>query len=268
MANVGKRIWNLNISCNDAITIAIDFLIRLRAQNVLTEKKVKLYKAYIVEGHHDLGVAHGITQYFKFSKTDNHEMDTIRDEAARLLTTVIKAHFFNYENALVIHEPYLFAIPDVSSSRKNIYGIIYKLDNNLSIVVGSEDLAKVSSAQIFLGEFPVCLQKNSFKWFDRSHWKKMKAEESPFFKIGTQAKPEDYDKIDKVTLPKDFIYGTLLDLPFELKDTMKPTGIRWAKGLKKWYIPTGMDPLGILEYLDFQKEELKYKIANQQSAKK
>lgn len=180
MANTGKRIWNPNISCNDAITIAINFLVRMRDKNVLVDKPVKLYKAYIIEGHHNLGVAREISSIFKFSNRDNPEMDIIRDEAARLLVISIKAHYFCFEQAKVAHEPYIFSIPDVSNLRRNIYGIIYKLDNNHSIVIGSEDLAKISEAKPTIGEFPVCLQRNSFKWFDRSHWKILKQEGANF----------------------------------------------------------------------------------------
>lgn len=258
MSSIAKREWNPRISLDEALSCALGWLIRGRQKNVLASQAPTLYIAYVVDEAPFLGLMRDLTSLFRYSSKDDPEMDRARDQALRLLSVAMKAHYFLGRDSLIRHEPYLFCLPDISAPASPHYGLAYKLESRpaQTIIVSTCDLGLVSSQKPGAFRFPVVLTKNSYRWFDKKHWVALGKEADVFERI---MKPwlakKEQDVIEKWTDPSSFEFGTLLDVPYELKDHMKPTGIKWAEGLKKWYLPLGFDVEPVQEYQHWLEQE-------------
>lgn len=254
---VSKREWNPRISLEEGASCSLQWLIRARQKNVIAPLPPTLYTAYALDEAPPIGFMRDLSGLFRYSSKDDPDTDRARDLALRLLSVATKAHFFLARDALVRHEPYLFPIPDISRPSDPQYGLVYRLDGRpiQAIVVASCDIGLVSSLRSAALRFPVVLTKNSYRWFDLKHWASL-AEEGNLLERAMKpwiAKKES-DIVEKWTNPNDFPFGTILDIPFEIKEYAKPAGIRWADGLKKWYLPKGFDSEPVIEYARWLEE--------------
>lgn len=258
MSSLAKREWNPRISLDESLGCSLNWLIRARQKNVLSNLPPTLYTAYVVDDAPHLGFMRDLSSVFRYSSKDDPEMDRVRDQALRLLAVAQKAHFFLGKDALVRHEPYIFSLPDISQPSSCHYGLVYKLESRPSqtVMVSTVDLGLVSTLKPTAFRFPVVLTKNSYGWFDKKHWQTLAAEADVFERI---MKPwvakQELNIIEKWTDEREFPFGTFLDIPFELKDYMKPTGARWADALRKWYLPRGFDVQPVQEYLRWMESE-------------
>ncbi len=255
--SIPKRDWNPRISLDEGLACAIQWLVRARQKNVLSPLPPTLYMAYILDEAPSVGFMRDLSSLFRYSAKDDPDMDRSRDQALRLLAVAAKAHFFLARDALIRHEPYFFSLPDVSSPGNPHCGIVYRLEGRQAqaIVVATCDLGLASSHKPAAFRFPVVLTKNSFRWFDKKHWASL-SEEADL--LERSMKPwiakKEHDIVEKWDNPKDFPFGTLLDIPFDIKEYAKPTGIRWADALKKWYLPKGFDVEPVIEYAKWLEE--------------
>ncbi len=256
-----KKEWNPRITFDEALSCSINWLMRARQKNVLAPQEPTLYVAYIVDEAPFLGFMKDLTSLFKYSTKDDPETDRARDQALRLLSVAVKAHFFLAKDNLVRHEPYLFTFPDVSHPALPHYGLVYKLETRPSqcVIVASADIGLASSLKPNVFKFPVVLTKNSYKWFDKKHWQELAKEVDMYEQIMRPwlAKKES-DIAERWKDLQTFNFGTTFDIPYELKEHMKPTGIRWADGIKKWYLPKGFDIEPVNEYLNWLTQEYQH----------
>lgn len=252
-----KKEWNPRISLDEGISCSIQWLMRARQKNVLSPLPPTLYMAYVLDEAPSVGLMRDLSSLFRYSSKDDPDTDRARDQALRLLSVATKAHFFLAKDALVRHEPYFFSIPDISRPADPHHGLIYRLEGRSAqaIVVASFDLGLASAHRPTAFRFPVVLTKNSYRWFDKKHWASL-ADEADI--LERSMKPwiakKEHDIVEKWDNPKDFPFGTLLDIPFEIKEYAKPSGIRWADGLKKWYLPKGFDVDPVIEYAKWLEE--------------
>lgn len=253
-----KKEWNPRITMDEALSCSVNWLIRARQKNVLAPQDPTLYIAYIVDETPFLGFMQDLTSLFRYSSKDDPETDRARDQALRLLAVCVKAQFFLAKDSLVRHEPYLFSLPDISHPSMPHYGLVYKLETRPSqcVIVSTTDIGICSNLKPNVFKFPVVLTKNSYKWFDKKHWNELAKEVDLYERIMKPwiAKKES-DVAEHWIDPSTFEFGTILDVPYELKEHMKPTGIRWADGLKKWYLPRGFDIEPVKEYLHWLQQE-------------
>ena len=254
MATNTKKEWNPRITIDEALSCSVNWLVRARQKNVLALQHPTLYVAYVVEETPFLGFMQDLSSLFRYSSKDDPETDRARDQALRLLAICAKAHFFIARDALVRHEPYFFSFPDIAHPSMPHYGLVYKMETRPAqcIVVSTADLGLASSLKPNVFKFPVVLTKNSYRWFDKKHWNELLKEVDMYEHIMKPwlAKKES-DIAERWTDPSTFNFGTLLDVPFELKEHMKPTGVKWADGVKKWYLPRGYDIEPVREYLNW-----------------
>ena len=102
MSGSSKRLWSPNLSFEDVRKLVLNFLIRCRDKNILTNKPVTLYKVYKFEQQWPVNGMTEISHYLRFSKNDTPDIDRTRDVLVRLLSVVLKSHFFIEENAIGI----------------------------------------------------------------------------------------------------------------------------------------------------------------------
>lgn len=248
---LAKREWNPRISLDEALACSVGWLVRARQKNVLSNLPPTLYTAYVVDDAPHLGLMRDLSSLFRYSAKDDPEIDRARDQALRLLSVALKAHFFLNREALARHEPYLFSLPDLSNPASCHYGLVYRLEGRPSqtIVVATCDLGLSSTLRPSAFKFPVALTKNSFKWFDKKHWAELAKEANLLERL---MKPwiakQELNVIEKWTDEANFPFGAIIDVPYDLKDHLKPTGIKWADTLKKWYLPLGFDVDSVREY--------------------
>lgn len=258
MSSLAKREWNPRISLDEALSCSLGWLLRARQKNVLSNLPPTLYAAYVVDDAPHLGFMRDLSSLFRYSAKDDPETDRARDQALRLLSVALKAHFFLGRDSLARHEPYLFSLPDLSSAGSCHYGLVYRLEGRPSqtILVSTCDLGMVSTLRPTNFRFPVVLTKNSFKWFDKKHWTELGKEADVFERIMKPwAARQELNVIEKWTDANDFPFGTFIEVPYELKDFIKPSGVRWADALKKWYLPRGFDVEPVREYVRWVESE-------------
>lgn len=260
MSSLAKREWNPRISLDEALSCSLSWLVRARQKNVLSQLPPTLYMAYVVDDAPYLGFMRDLSSLFRYSSKDDPETDRARDQALRLLSVALKAHFFLGRDSLSRHEPYLFSLPDISNPTSCHYGLVYRLDGRPSqtIIVATCDLGAVSTLRPTTFKFPVVLTKNSFKWFDKKHWIELGKDADVFERVMKPwAAKQELNIIEKWTDEKDFPFGTFLDIPYDIKDHIKPTGARWADALRKWYLPRGFDLDPVREYIRWVEAEHK-----------
>ena len=260
MSSLSKREWNPRISLDEALSCSLGWLIRARQKNVLSNLPPTLYTAYVVDDAPHLGFMRDLSSLFRYSAKDDPELDRARDHALRLLSVALKAHFFLGKDSIARHEPYLFSLPDISNPSSCHYGLVYRLEGRPSqtIIVATCDLGIVSTLKPNSFKFPVVLTKNSFKWFDKKHWIELAKEADVFERV---MKPwvakQELNIIEKWTDDSDFPFGTFIEVSYDIKDYVKPTGVRWADALKKWYLPRGFDVEPVKEYVRWVESEYK-----------
>lgn len=255
MQNLSKRQWGHHLSVKQSADIMIEWCIRAREKNILRKKPPTIFFSYIVEDNPQLQYMQNISSIFRYSQKDMPQTDNARDVLLRILSVALKTHFFIFPEDFISHEPYFFTIPSLDSPN-NIYGIIYQLEKeNKSIIVCEKNLLNLFDKTKTIYEFPAVVIEDSFKWFSLKNWFKIKQNSLPnnLEKKQSAKKEAQYaqDAKTKEELEKN---ATILDIPFEIKDFIKPLGIEWSKNLKTWYLPKGFDIDSVLEYIEYMKK--------------
>jgi hypothetical protein len=259
MQNLAKRQWGASLTIKESADMMINWCIRAREKNILRKKPPQIYYAYIIEDTPPLQYFHSISSAFKYSQKDVPYIDQSRDTLLRCLSVALKAHYFIFPNNSVAHEPYFFVFPTLSAPATTSYGLIYKIEKeDKSIVVCERELNVLFPKSKVVFEFPVIVIEDSFKWFHMKNWSKIKQHaniedraEKPWLnkKLIQDAK----DASTKAELEQ---YATLLDVPYDIKDAIKPLGIEWSTKVKTWYLPKGFDVDSVNEYIEYMKKEL------------
>lgn len=285
MQNLSKRQWSPNLSLKDAIDLSIDLSIRCRQKNVFASDPAKLYYGFVVADSPDLSYFHSMSQLYKFSQKDTPYNDYARDKVLRMLSVAVKCHFFLFPQEKIAHEPYFFAIPDLSAPSKTFFGLVYKLSSqDKAIIVCERDLRKLpifkfekieqpapKSAIVkaepvlnILYEFPTVVPEDNFKWFHYKKWYKLKEEHNLAFGNKEKNQPSlsnkntifnelktlaNVDALDKK--------ASIINVPYDLKDQMMECGCMWHPTLKVWYLPKGYDYDCVSQYLNHLKTLIK-----------
>lgn len=261
MSGSSKRLWSPNLSFEDVRKLVLNFLIRCRDKNILTNKPVTLYKVYKFEQQWPVNGMTEISHYLRFSKNDTPDIDRTRDVLVRLLSVVLKSHFFIDENAIVRNEPYVFMVPDLSKPGSLQYGLVYQIEANnkvYNIIVAEWDLNLSNSTFIKTlnnNEQSIILSENSFKWLEVKKWREYKnqitSNYSPYVSKDNNEKKNFYQAVNKIKDKSDFNFGTIINYNAGMKDFISYSGCEWAFGIKSWFIPNGLDVISIKEYLDY-----------------
>lgn len=260
MQNLAKKTWGARLSVKSAVDVAVDWIIKARQKNILSDSNPELYYSYVLEDSPTLSYFQNVGQMFKYSQKDTPDVDVARVQLLKLLSVALKTHFFLFEDDYVSHEPYFFAFPDLSSPQKVVLGMYYKIEkDDKVIVVCNKDLRSLFEDQKILYYFPVVLIRDSFKWYHLKMWGRIKDKNlqdkgSKPWQLLNKDKP---DFLFAKTLEELSEKAVVLDVPIELKDKMKPTGVLWAPNLKKWCLPHGYDVDAVVEYLNYLKKEIK-----------
>ena len=284
MQNLARRQWGANLTLKEGIEQAIDWLNRARQKNIISKKKSTIYHAYLIKQIPNTENYRPISGYFRYSAKDTPQTDRARDELLRLMSVSMKAHFFLADKEKILHEPYVSAIPNLNGPY-DLFLLIYPLSNDQAIISSEIDFKKLEINNEIITDFSVALTGDSFKWFWLKDWyslknnadnlklKEQKEQEiiekpvspenkKPNINIKQETNKEKTAKNKKFfnpnTLQELQEIGTVVDVPWEFKDKLKPLGIEWAPQLKTWYLPHGYDLDSVLEFL----EELKKKKPN------
>jgi Domain of unknown function (DUF5710) len=253
MQNLAKRHWGQQLNVKEAADIIIDWCVRARDKNVLRKKPPTLFYAYIVEDTPPLQYLNNISPIFKYSQKDIPYVDQTRDTLLRCLSVALKAHFFLFQNEKVAHEPYFYSIPSLTEPNKTIHGLVYKIDKeDKSIIVCEKDLSLLFENNKIVYEFHTVVIEDSFKWFSLKNWYKIKQEsniaeslEKPWINKKNMQLAQDAKSIEELK-----VVATPIDVPYEIKDFIKPLGIEWSKHNKTWYLPKGFDVDSVVEYIE------------------
>lgn len=260
MQNLAKRQWRPSLSLKESADIMIDWCVKARDKNVLRKKPPQVFYAYVLEDFIPLLYMYNIGAAFKYSQKDMPYQDVAKDILLRELSVALKAHFFLFEKSNLAHEPYFFTFPSFDDPNASVFGVIYPIEKeNKTIVVCERDIVKLFEKQKVVFEFPVVVIEDSFKWYHMKNWSKIKytnqLEGNIDFSRDLKKKTlEAKDVSNKADLEK---LATIIDVPYELKDFIKPLGIEWNTKLKTWFMLKGFDSDSVNEYIHYLKKEHK-----------
>lgn len=260
MQNLAKRQWRPSLSLKESADIMIDWCIKARDKNVLRKKAPQIFYAYILEDFIPLMYMSNISVAFKYSQKDMPYQDVAKDILLRELSIGLKAHFFLFEKSNLAHEPYFFTLPSFDDPNTSIFGLIYPIEKeNKTIVVCEKDILKLFEKQKVIFEFPAVVIEDSFKWYHMKNWSKIKSENKL---EGNLSSSNELKK--KIIEAKEVTHkeelekiATIIDVPYELKDLIKPLGIEWNTKIKTWFMLKGFDVESVNEYIHYLKKEHK-----------
>ncbi len=252
MQTIGKKDWVDNLTFKEAHDLVISWIIKLRQKNVLSKTDPKIIYNYVLEGINPYFPFYSnISQVFKFSQKDNQNINIIRNKVLHVIAGSLKSHFVFFEKQEITYEPQVFIIPNVNNMSEPLVGICYQLKNN-KYIISSEVPLNFDDSKV-LNQYNVVLGVDSFKWFHLKLWSKNRDEiESfdSFFKKEKISHAKNLEELNKV--------GTVINVPVDLKDLIKPTGISWNPILKTWYVPKGYDMSTINELLESLIQKVKH----------
>lgn len=261
MSGRGKRLWAPRLGFDEAYKEVLDFLKNCQKHNLVggSTGVPILYQVYQVD---TLWPTEGLvdaSSVLRFGFDRSPVADQAKQAMARLLSVVVKAHFFLAPQAIVLHEPYLFVMPDLGQPGQRRYGLVYPLEHDgrmVSLVVAEWDLAMASSRHHKPApgkKFPVVLPADPMRWVPLKHWRALKdtAGQQPWFDTGAgnarnRLLREMRQHADTATFP----YGHLLRYPKDLNDDVKAVGALWAPGIRQWFLPNGWDVKAVTDHLD------------------
>lgn len=262
MSGRGKRLWAPRLGFDEAYREVLDFLKNCHKHNLTAATSgtmAALYHVYKVDSTWPVEGLIDASSVLRFGFDRNPTGDQAKQAMARLLSVVTKAHFFLTPEAIVVHEPYLFVMPDLGQPGLRRYGLVYPLEHQgrlSTLVVAEWDLAMSASRQIKLPagqRFPVVLPADPFQWLALKHWRSLKEEagQLPWFDTGTGgARAKLMEQVRLHTDLSTFSFGHPLMYPKELNDDMRAVGALWSPGIRRWFLPRGWDIKAVTEYLD------------------
>lgn len=260
MQNLAKRQWRPSLSLKESADIMIDWCIKARDKNVLRKKPPQIFYAYVLEDFIPLMYMYNISAAFKYSQKDMPYQDVAKDVLLRELSIALKAHFFLFEKSNLAHEPYFFTLPSFDDPNTSVFGVIYPIEKeNKTIVVCEKDILKLFEKQKVIFEFPAVVIEDSFKWYHMKNWGRIKAANQLEGSLASS-----YDLKKKVLEAKEVStkeelekIATIIDVPYEIKDLIKPLGIEWNTKIKTWFMLKGFDVDSVNEYIHYLKKEYK-----------
>lgn len=263
MQNLAKRQWRPSLSLKESADIMIDWCIKARDKNVLRKKPPQIFYAYVLEDFIPLMYMYNISAAFKYSQKDMPYQDVAKDVLLRELSIALKAHFFLFEKSNLAHEPYFFTLPSFDDPNTSVFGVIYPIEKeNKTIVVCEKDILKLFEKQKVIFEFPAVVIEDSFKWYHMKNWGRIKAANQLEGSLASS-----YDLKKKVLEAKEVStkeelekIATIIDVPYEIKDLIKPLGIEWNTKIKTWFMLKGFDVDSVNEYIHYLKKEHKIEI--------
>jgi hypothetical protein len=257
MQNLAKRQWGHSLSIKESADIMIEWCVRAREKNVLRKKPPQIFYGYVLEDMPLLNYFQNVSSVFKYSQKDVPYVDQVRDSLLRCLSVALKAHYFLFQFEKVAHEPYFFSIPNLLDPSQTIVGLLYKIEKEDKVILVCE---KQLSGMFYserdklkiLYEFPAVVIEDSFKWFSMKSWGKYKQEALALDPDG--GKPWLNKKLImdiKYANSKEFLEQIAhpVDVPYEIKEDIKPLGIIWAEKLNTWCLPKGFDVESVNEYI-------------------
>lgn len=274
MQNLSKRQWGNQLTVKSVAEIMIDWCIKAHAKNVLRKKPPQIFSCYVVKDTPPLQFMNTIGSVFKYSQKDMPYIDQARDSLLRCLSVALKAHFFLFPQDEVCHEPYFFTLPNLQNPSQTTFGLVYKLTkDDKSIIVCEKDLAEMfqstnaslpnNSRDInVVYEFPVVITSDRFSWFGLKAWKVIKDSASMDDRTPAPWLDKNYLNKAKMSANKEELakHATILEIPYAIKDAIKPLGVEWCKGAQTWFLPKGFDVDAVNTYIEYVKHE--FKIAN------
>ena len=108
-----------------------------------------------------------------------------------------------------------------------------------------------------LFEFPTVVIEDSFRWYHLKNWYKVKQQANMEDDNGKPWQNKTISQLAKdapnaTELQK---YATILEVPYEIKDSIKTLGVEWSAKVKTWYLPKGFDVESVKEFIDYTKKE-------------
>lgn len=263
MQNLAKRQWRPSLSLKESADIMIDWCIKARDKNVLRKKPPQIFYAYVLEDFIPLMYMYNISTAFKYSQKDMPYQDMAKDILLRELSIALKAHFFLFEKNNLAHEPYFFTFPSFDDSKTTIFGLIYPIEKeNKTIVVCEKDILKLFDKQKVVFEFPAVVIEDSFKWYHMKNWSKIKSNNQLDGNLDSSNELKKKIQEAKEVSTKEELekVASMIEVPYEIKDLIKPLGIEWNSKIKTWFMLKGFDIDSVNEYIYFLKKE--HKIEN------
>lgn len=270
--NLAKRQWGGQLSVKGAAEILIEWCKKAQAKNVLRKKDPQIFYCYIVKDTPPLQFMGSVGNVFKYGQKDLPYMDVSRDALLRCLSVALKAHFFLFPNEEVEHEPYFFTLPNLHNPSLTSFGIVYKISrDDKSIIVCEKDLSLMFNNSIpglppmnaqgnlsdlnIVYEFPVVVNSNSYNWFRLRKWQEVKNTAGIQDKNNKPWLDKSYLATAKAAKTKEELshLATIVDVPYHIKDAIKPLGIEWCKGAQTWFLPHGFDVDSVVEYIEYIK---------------
>jgi hypothetical protein len=258
MQNLAKRQWRPSLSIKESADIMIEWCIKARDKNVLRKKPPQIFYAYVVEDMIPLQYMYNISVAFKYSQKDVPYLDSAKDILLRELSVALKAHFFLFQDSKIAHEPYFFTMPSFGEAGATIFGLLYHIEKeNKTIVVCEKNISSLFEKSNILLEFPAVVIEDSFKWYHMKNWSKIKIANGLEGKLesNTSLKKKINEAKELSTREELEKLGSILDVPYEIKELIKPLGIEWNNKVKCWFLPKGFDIDSVIDYIAYVKRE-------------
>jgi hypothetical protein len=272
MQNLSKRQWGGQLSVKGAAEILIDWSKKATAKNVLRKKNPQIFNCYIVKDTPPLQFLQSVGNVFKYTQKDLPYVDQARDSLLRCLSVALKAHYFLFPFDEVAYEPYFFTLPNLINPSMTSFGIVYKMSkDDKSIIVCEKDLSLMFNNEIaglpplnnkgqntdvnIIYNFPVVISNNQYQWFNLKSWYLIKENAGMLDNNNPPWLDKNYLQMAKNARTKEELsqYATIVDVPYNIKDAIKPLGIEWCKGAQTWFLPRGFDVNSVVEYIDYIK---------------
>jgi hypothetical protein len=253
-----KKNWNSNLDIFEIKSILDNYLNRSKSKGIVIKEDLKLYQPYILNHYWITNGYTEISQFFKFSKNDLPEMNIAREIILKLMSVCLTTHIYLRPNAQIKYEPYIFKIPSMDNLGMFDYGIVYTLEENnktYSIIVSEWDFANCSNNKNFQpwNKFPVIQGSDLFNIDKLIKLRDM--DSAKYFKINDWKSYNLYkNEISEIEDKKLFNFGKVLSFDPALKEFYSSIGCVWAKGIKSWFIPKGLDFIKIDQFLKIKKD--------------
>lgn len=261
MQTLAKRQWRPSLSLKESADVMIDLCIKAREKNVLRKKPPQIFFSYVMEDFTPIMFMQNISVAFKYSQKDMPFQDIAKDILLRELSVALKTHFFLFENYNLAHEPYFFTIPSFDDSNTSIFGLIYPIEKeNKTIIVCDKDLMKLFDKQFdkskIIYEFPAVVIEDSFKWYHMKNWYKIKIANKLECNLNfsNELKKKTIEAKEATTKEELENLASIIDVPYEIKDLVKPLGIEWNNKVKSWFMLKGFDVESVNEFISYVKK--------------
>lgn len=186
----------------------------------------------------------------------SEDLREARNQAIRLLSVAVKAHFFLFKADVLAREPFLFWAPELSRPGRVRYALCYPLlKSQRSVVVSEADLSLLAQGRLSLGRFPVVLPADPARWLDFDLWARLE-NEAREARISRDTSAEEQAPASAEFPAHSFPLGLLLDVPSEMRALARAAGLRFSDAYRSFYLPKGFDSSPVVEWLDFHRQRL------------